>query len=232
MLEQSYTYLFINAASLAIPLAFSFERRIQFFGQWKFWSLSIIIPGAFFIAWDVIFTNWGIWGFNSSYITGVYLLDLPIEEWLFFFCIPYACLFTYTALNHLFLKEINRRVTALITFSLAGILLLVLCFNMDKAYTSTTFSLLLLALLVHYWWIPGSYLGKFYIVYAFILIPFFIVNGVLTGSFIEGEVVWYNNQENLGLRIFTIPVEDTFYGMLLILMNVTIFESLKKRSAG
>jgi len=52
------------------------------------------------------------------------------------------------------------------------------------------------------------------------LIPFFIVNGILTGSFIDNEIVWYNNDENLGIRLFTIPVEDTIYAFTLILTNL------------
>jgi lycopene cyclase domain-containing protein len=56
------------------------------------------------------------------------------------------------------------------------------------------------------------------------LIPFFIVNGVLTGSWIDNQVVWYNDAENLGIRIGTIPVEDSIYAYSMILMNLFFFE--------
>jgi len=61
------------------------------------------------------------------------------------------------------------------------------------------------------------------------LIPFFIVNGILTGSFIENEVVWYNNSENLGVRLLTIPIEDTIYAFTLILTNLLLMEFLEKK---
>ncbi len=77
-----------------------------------------------------------------------------------------------------------------------------------------------------------KFLGKFYLSYLFILIPFVLVNGILTGTGIESPVVWYNDAENLGIRLGTIPVEDTIYGMMLILMNVTIFETLQSKYQG
>jgi lycopene cyclase domain-containing protein len=63
------------------------------------------------------------------------------------------------------------------------------------------------------------------------LIPFFIVNGVLTGSFITDQVVWYNNDENLSIRLFTIPIEDVIYAFTLILTNLYLTNFFQKRLA-
>ena len=52
------------------------------------------------------------------------------------------------------------------------------------------------------------------------------MNGILTGTGLEREVVWYDNAENLGLRILTIPVEDVFYGMLMVGLVVSVYEGL------
>jgi lycopene cyclase domain-containing protein len=73
-------------------------------------------------------------------------------------------------------------------------------------------------------------MGRFYFAYAILLVPFFIINGLLTGSFIEEEVVWYNPDHILGIRIGTVPFEDLFYGLLLILMNIAIMEWLEERA--
>jgi len=56
------------------------------------------------------------------------------------------------------------------------------------------------------------------------------VNGILTGSGIEQPVVWYNNAETIGIRLSTIPIEDFFYAMLMILLSITIAEKLESVS--
>ena len=61
------------------------------------------------------------------------------------------------------------------------------------------------------------------------LVPFFVVNSVLTGSWSEEAIVWYNDKENLGIRWGTIPLEDVGYGLLLMLINLTIYKAQQER---
>lgn len=224
-----YTYLWINFFTIIIPFLWSFENKIQFYKKWKALFPALIGTALFFIVWDMLFTYWGIWGFNDRYLSGLEIINLPLGEWLFFITIPYACVFTYEALKYLVRKDYFGSYQRIITWILIIFLGAVALFNMDRTYTSTTFLFLTIFLLMHIFWFKSTYLGRFYFSYIILLIPFFIVNGILTGSWIEEEVVWYNNNENLGIRLGTIPVEDIFYGMLLILINVTIFEKLQER---
>ena len=46
---------------------------------------------------------------------------------------------------------------------------------------------------------------------------------------IADHIVWYNNEENSGWRLFTMPVDDLLYGMLLIGINVSLFEAFSAR---
>ncbi len=70
--------------------------------------------------------------------------------------------------------------------------------------------------------------GIFYLSYGIILIPFSVVNGILTGYITPEPIVWYNDAENLGIRFFTIPAEDYLYYFLMYGLSYTIYESIKK----
>ncbi len=227
---QSYLYLSLDIASVLFPLIFSFYPKAHFASTWKAWAPAIIVPAIIFIIWDEWFTSIGVWGFNPRYLTGFSIGHLPIEEMLFFICIPYACLFTYVAVNYFRksepLPDQGKRVTWIL---IIGLLATGIKYY-DHWYTAVTFISLAVFLLILIIAIRPAYLGRFYFSYLFILIPFFLVNGVLTGTGIDEPVVWYSNAENLGARMGTIPFEDTFYGMLLILMNVVIYEHLLKKS--
>jgi len=207
-------YFWIDLLSISVPLLVSFHPRIRLYKKWKALFLAIFITMVPFIVWDVYFTLQAYWGFNETYLSGFSILHLPIEEWLFFICIPYACVFT-----HVSILEINpnlslsEKVSNRVTIALFVIFVLVLLFNFEKAYTSVDMIFAIITLV----------LRTFYITFLFMLIPFFIVNGMLTGTGIEGNIVWYNDAQNLGIRLGTIPVEDSAYAFSLILMNLSLF---------
>jgi lycopene cyclase domain-containing protein len=226
---KQYLYLLVNLLTILFPLAFSFYSKSNFSKKWKFLWVAILIPGILFLVWDEFFTRLNVWGFNPEYLTGIYLGNLPLEEVLFFICIPYACVFTYEALNYLVKKDHLASYQRIISIVLIAGMLMVAAVNLHKGYTATTFIGLAVYLFILEFILRSGFLSRFYFSYIFVLIPFFMVNGILTGSFIEREVVWYNDTENLGIRIGTIPVEDVFYGMLLLLMNVSVFEWLQRK---
>jgi lycopene cyclase domain-containing protein len=228
-LNSKYLYLLIDLSAISLPLLFSFHPKANFSKKWKHLWPAILIPAIFFLVWDEWFTRMGVWGFNPNYVSGVYFFDLPIEEVLFFICIPYACVFTYEAVSFFSKRDYFKPITNGITGILVVILSVIAFSNLDGWYTAATFLLCALFLLYLHLIVKPKFLGKFYLSYLFILIPFVLVNGVLTGTGLESPVVWYNDAENLGFRIGTIPIEDTIYGMLLILMNVTIFEHLQSK---
>ncbi len=223
-----YTYLLINFFAILIPFIVSFDRRNYFYSKWKYLFPSIAITGTLFILWDMLYTSMGIWGFNPRYLTGIYIVNLPLEEILFFITIPFACVFTYDSLNYLIKKDLFGRFSSIISFVLVAVLITVAVMNLSKLYTSVTFFLTAAFILFHEVVLKSPYMGRFYFAYMVLLVPFFIINGLLTGTFIEEQVVWYDNTQNLSIRILTIPVEDSVYGLLLILMNVTLFEYFRK----
>lgn len=218
------TYLLVNLLSISMPFVLSFEPKFSFYKKFPAVITAIVPVAAFFIIWDVYFTRMGVWGFNPMHLSGLYLMHLPIEEWMFFVTIPFASLFTYEVVNYHFPKDYLKNAAKPLALVLGAFLIITGLFSLDKWYTSVTFLLAGGWLLINLLVFKAAYLGQFFIAYGLILIPFLLVNGVLTGSMIPEEVVYYNDKENLGIRLFTIPIEDSVYGMLLILMNVNIFE--------
>jgi lycopene cyclase domain-containing protein len=228
-LVQHFTYFLILAASLAGPFALSFDKKVAFHTKWKHLFPAMLLPALFYIAWDIFFTSSGVWGFNPDYITGARLANLPIEEVLFFFVVPYCCVFIYECMRCYFPGLQNKTAANNLMAALAAALLITGFIFYTRCYTSWTFIFNAAFIAVLLWkknFFAGFDAASFLVSYAVILVPFLAVNGFLTAI----PVVIYNDAENLGLRIYTIPFEDVFYGMLLILMNVAIYEKLKNRA--
>ena len=221
-----FTYVFILAFTLSYPLYKSFESRVQFYKKWRFLFPALFISAIVFIAWDIWFADKSVWSFNRDYLLGFFIAGLPIEEWLFFFITPFSCVFIYEVLNYFVKKDIIAPYAKGISITLMSALLILGIMNTSRMYTSITFITLALALFVLQFIFKSSYLPRFYLTWAVCMIPFLIVNGMLTAF----PVIRYNELHILNVRIFTIPIEDVFYGMLNTLLVIAIYEYLKTKN--
>jgi len=224
---MNYIYLIINIAVIFFPLVLSFDKKVHFFSKWKFIFPAILLTGIVFLIWDILFTRLNVWSFNPDYIVGINLFGLPLEEILFFLTVPYACVFIYECLNVYFPKNKLQKYSLALSNLFLGLSVAILFFAYNRWYTLINFGFLLIVLVyVEYVNVKLRFMYRFYRAYLVSLIPFYIVNGFLTAI----PVVMYNNKENIGFRVGTIPFEDHFYLLSLLLMNVFLYELFKSRT--
>jgi len=224
-MKALYTILLLG--SILVPLVLSFDKKLQFYRQWKYLVPSLLIVAFVYITFDYYLTAQGVWGFNPRYHAGVLWLGLPLEEWLFFILIPYASIFLHDSIVVYFnTLKLGRHLTQTVSTILIVLSLAVVALNPGKTYTVYILATTVVALLLSMF-DKSALISRFYITFPVILIPFVIVNGILTGSAIDEPVVWYNNEANLGLRFITIPIEDFAYAFSLILFNLLLRAQLK-----
>lgn len=230
-LPDEYTYLLLNIISLAYPIAQSFEHRITMWKKWRFIFPAILITGFLFIVWDEIFTRIGVWAFNEKYLTGLFIGSLPLEEWLFFFTVPYACIFVYLVLNYFIKKDLLGKASKYL--SLFGGLACIAfgLYSFPKLYTFTAFTGAGIMMLFMQFGVKAIWLGRYYLTFIVCSIPFIFINGQLTAK----PVVIYDNLQNSGIRIniseiANIPIEDLAYNMIMLLMVIGLYEFFNLRS--
>ena len=220
-------YLWINVLSFAGPFLLSFDKKVHFYTHWKTLFPAVLVVGTGFIAWDIYFTENGIWGFNPDYLSGITIINLPIEECLFFFTVPYACVFIYEVMKAYFPKF--RPAQLAYGFSFVFTLTAISLALVFSQNWYTFYALLgagLLNWIIYFGWTPKWY-PYFVISFIITMIPFLLVNGVLTGAVTTEPVVWYNENHIMGPRVVTIPVEDIFYNFFMLFPVVGIHEWLK-----
>lgn len=223
---EKWTYALLMLGSISIPLIRSFENRVAFRKKWPPLFMGILVMMLVFIPWDIMFTRMGVWSFNYNYVLGFYFMDLPLEEWSFFIIVTYCCVFIYEVVRYFFPRFSYPKASYALTVVLALFTALVAFMNTDRIYT---FVVMYLSSILLFWQLftksHKTWLSHFYLMYFIGLIPFFIVNGVLTAL----PVVSYNNAENLALRMGTIPVEDAFYFLSMMFITLMVYEGILNR---
>jgi len=218
-------YLILDGITLLCPLLLSFDNRVRYVASWKNVLLACSIIAIPFLIWDVIFTEHGIWGFNPDYLVGVSFFGLPIEEILFFWVVPFACVFIYECCKFYFRKKEWRWLNFTVQVAICIYIVFLSSQNVSGWYTLTAN---IATVIVVYFWFTSIRTEQIGLAYLICLIPFLIINGVLTGSWIEAPIVWYNADHFSDIRIGTIPMEDAMYGFALIVSNILLHERLMR----
>lgn len=219
-------YLLLDIGTLLCPVLLSFEKRVNYIRSWKASFLASLIIAVPFLIWDHIFTTNGFWGFNPDYTLGIKLFGLPLEEYLFFIVVPFACTFIYEVVKYYFRNFSLNWFNKIFSFSIPAYGMMLLLFPTYGYYTvsvEVTATLVLLFLLLNK---QIKFAG---VAFLISMIPFFIMNGILTGGLTEEPVVWYSELEKVPFRLWTIPMEDVLYSFTMIVGNIVVFEKLQQK---
>ena len=227
ILASKYFYCYVLIATIIYPLLQSFESKLKLYKKWKSLLpallLCVIVNGSI----DILFTNLGVWSFNPNYILGIKAFNLPIEEWLFFIVIPYACVFIYEVLNYFFEDIKPMKIVFNLSLVFGVVLILIAAIYYKNLYTCLYFCLASLICFIAFYFKP-IWWGNFLRSYLITLLPFLVMNGLLTGSFTESPIVLYNLDHIIGYRLLNIPVEDTVYNFVILAEVIASYEFLRK----
>jgi lycopene cyclase domain-containing protein len=227
------TYFFVLAITFTAPFILGFHPSVHFNQQWRKIAKGLFWIGCVYIPWDIVKTYFGVWSFNQSYISGIFFFNLPIEEVLFFVTTPFACLFTFASFQYHWPKLIKSasnlnygKMAKALYVVLIVLALLVLIQKPFGWYTASAILAALVTTTLAFRKLPSMTFTQAVISWMVLLIPFYICNGILTGlhfweypfwnsdsTAIKDAVVLYNNDENCGMRIWSVPLEDFFYGI-------------------
>ncbi len=242
-MNPKYAYLLVDLFCLSGPFFLSFHKSVAFYKNFKPLAAGILLMSAVYLPWDILFTHWGIWNFNPKFTMQSRWFLLPIEEWLFFVAVPFACVFTFECVRYFKKTAPSKRFTQITSFSVLAISTVLCVFAaFEELWYTFSATLLCSAMLLFHIQRRSEFLGYFLFAWFILLIPFYMSNGILTGlHFYEYDlvntshveiteaIVRYNNQFNLGIRIWSVPIEDFFYGLAMILLALTPYEYFREK---
>lgn len=221
-------YVILDLLVLAGPLALSFDKRVAFYKKWPAVFPAIFGVLLIFGAWDVWKTAIGVWSFSSRYAGSWRFINLPLGEWLFFICVPYACIFILACVrayidDHKLVLPRFLWLAMALAFGVAGMLFI------NKTYTGVVFISVGAVLIIAWLLTPRSLVScNFWIAILLTYVPFVVANGVLTAL----PVVLYDNSRNLNIRLGTIPLEDFFFSLSMLILSFSLYDFFGRHAPG
>jgi hypothetical protein len=223
---MNYFYLLINLGLLLLSFLLVLDKKAESTRSWKHMVPAVLVSGVIFSIAALVFNQFRISFFNPKYILGVNILQLPIEEIMFHFVLPFAGLNIYVVLNAHFPKNNLEKFSLSISNLLLGVLIAMLFFTYSKLYCVVTFSMLFVLLFYVEYVNKLRFTYKFYRAYVVLLIPFCLLYMFVGGL----PILTYAFDKTINLTLGPIQFECFFYLMSVLLISVYLFEVLKSKA--
>ncbi|MCX7654947.1 MAG: lycopene cyclase domain-containing protein [Treponemataceae bacterium] len=213
-------YVMLNLFVLLLPLALSFDKKVAFYKSWPSTFRAIGMVVILFGGWDVWKTSRGVWSFNNRYVGTWRFLGLPLGEWLFFICVPYACLFMLSCVRA-YVKDKEFYFPEWVWFLLVLVWMGGGVLFREQLYTGVVFVSVGISLVIVRFLTPHNRGSRnFWLAIGLTYIPFLITNGILTGL----PIVLYDDSKNIRIRLGSIPLEDFLFSLSMVLLSFTFFD--------
>jgi lycopene cyclase domain-containing protein len=216
-------YLLFNIIVFTGPFFLSFDKKVHYYTKWKYLIAAAWLPILVFLIWDVLVSG-RHWWFNSEFAGEGRFFGLPIGEWLFFFTVPYSCLFSWEVMHAYFenkqvLTNFPSLLIAVVLFSASFAL-----FLLGLEYTALSIAAMSVVFFTDHFYKTNLFTQKHTWIYIGLIGIFTLIfNGYLTAR----PVVLYDYSYQLNKLVFTIPTEDFIYGMALLLWITVRYEARK-----
>lgn len=95
------SYLKVLILAGMVPFILSFYPPLKIYRNIRALLETLFLILAIFGAWDIFATFRGHWYFNPLKVLPCRIVNLPLEEVLFFIVIPFCCIFTWEVIKYL-----------------------------------------------------------------------------------------------------------------------------------
>ena len=99
------TYAMVLFVAGIIPFIMSFFPLFGIRGNVRALFISITFIVLLFGAWDIFATWRGHWHFEPERVWALRIINLPLEEVLFFLVIPFCCVLTWNVIQYIFRQQ-------------------------------------------------------------------------------------------------------------------------------
>jgi isorenieratene synthase len=220
-------YLLFDLAILAVPFVVGAWGPAWFYHRLGTALRATLVAAVPFVAWDLAVAG-RHWWWNPAYVLGAELWGLPLEELLFFVAVPLTCAFTWErvlggdrarAHHEPVIGRLRLEHLYPIAWSLVPVGIVVAAQGLE--YTGYALvGLGLVALLDHALGVGLLVVPRALAYFGVVLLLTLACNGYLTAR----PVVLYDERYQLGLHVFTIPVEDFVFGLALVWLTTLLYQ--------